>query len=209
MKWLRALSGVALVAAVGCSGCGDDDGTPTGLDGGAPDAGMRPMDGGGGDLADTGQPDHPRFMCGTRQCFVPGESLVDFFVGLGFPAGPSPFSPCCTESEECGVVVTKDAGISCVPKPPSDPVCPDVPVFDAMQPGCCIEDQGVCGDNGAQLGVGCYDPTVGFAPLFGVTPLPCGTDAGSGDGDAGIEDDGGAPTPDPASDPPDEADAGT
>jgi hypothetical protein len=179
---------VWLTPAVLIAGCGDDDGEPAPTDGGMDGGGM---DGGSQDDAGSDAstpPPPPRFMCGDVVCFVPGEDLLDLFEGLGFAAGPAPYSPCCTDDDNlCGLVVSDaDAGTAeCVGRPPSDPQCPDIDLFGVLQPGCCIEEMGFCGVNAAQVGAGCLDATGGLGPLFGLEPVACGELDGGTAADAG------------------------
>ncbi|MDH5675618.1 MAG: hypothetical protein OEZ06_26075 [Myxococcales bacterium] len=190
-SFLVMVWGVLLTAL----GCGDDSGGNSG-DGGPED--NEKLDA----AADTGAgstntpttntpttpttPTVPAFMCGDVAC--PGMADLTLF-GLGS------FAPCCTEDDNaCGywVPVPADAGGGsiCTPRPASDELCPDQDVLGMLQPGCCIEEAGYCGVNGAQVGLGCIDPAdyVIFGAFLGLggSDTPCGlqSDAGS-DNDAG------------------------
>ena len=168
-------------ALVGSVACGDDDGGDGdgGLDGGPSDASLGAGDAGPPPpismtpMAPTG------FACGDQFCLVPESPLAAFGIG-------GVYMPCCTEdANECGLFVmsTDDAGgiSECVTRPPSHPVCPDVDLFSVLQPGCCMDD-GMCGVNGAQTGMGCIaNPLALFA----------GEAPSCGDQDAGAEFDGG------------------
>jgi len=190
------LAGLALA-------CGDDDGDVGRDAGGNMDAGPR-MDGGGGggtggtagntntgNTSGTGGGGAPPLVCGNTTCPAPpGQALVDGLASLGFPVPPL-FQACCTEDDACGLSATStdDAGISsteCVPRPESDPRCPDRSLFGVAQPGCCIESTGMCGVNAAQVGGACTDYSGGLqGALLGFGPVAC-----MGLDDGGTEDGG-------------------
>lgn len=180
---------LAVAVQIALLGCGDDEADPEPGDGGmdASTGGDPPAGDNGGTGGVVPQPPSPRFMCGDQTCLVPGEELLELFEMLGFPTGPTPFSPCCTEEDNaCGLVVRDlDAGsMECIPRPPSDPECPDVDLFGVLQPSCCMEEMGMCGVNAAQIGAGCIDSTGGLGPIFGLEPIACG-DSDGGLADAG------------------------
>lgn len=174
---------MAMLCLVTSVACGDDDSGDGAIE---PDAGMDASMGGTGGRPGTGGAAPPMmmplpvlepFFCGDVECVVPG---AEFGIAL--------FPPCCTGDNECGLIVmSPDAdagGGECVPRPPSDPRCPDVDVLGVMQPGCCIEDLDICGVNGAQTGMGCIENPLGG--LLGGMSVRCSDeDAGADPGEDG------------------------
>jgi hypothetical protein len=193
---LLAIAAV-LVAVLGCSSKHrfiDLDGGP---DASGSDSGQYPSLGtGGAGNTTTGTPNTttfpttPAVKCGSTVCGVPGQSLYNLLAGFAgllgvpLPAGGAGILPtaCCTSSNVCGV----QANGSCVPRPATDPRCPDVTLLGEVQPGCCLEAQGICGANGAQSGMGCLDVSNPLYTLLGATaPQSCAApDAGTPDAGA-------------------------
>jgi hypothetical protein len=125
----------------------------------------------------------PRVTCNNNICQVPGLDqymlLASLAAAVGFPlpanGGGFLQTACCTKDNVCGLQVNSD----CVPRPASDPVCPDINFFGITTPGCCMEPQGVCGLNGVQSGMGC----VSAAALGGpANPMRCGSGLNENDG---------------------------
>lgn len=203
---LCVLCGLLLGLAVACSD--DEDGATPAADAG-PDAsssggsGGSGGTGGGAGVTTSGGtggiapiPPTPPIMCGDTTCpRPPGQDFIDLLGSFGFPvSGGGFFQACCTEGDECGLIVNsggEDGGLTsrdCVPRPDSDPRCPDRVLLGLNQPSCCIEATGMCGVNTAQVGGGCEDYSADpFGVLLGFSAVPCEGffDAGSPDEDGG------------------------
>lgn len=192
---------VVLTAAIACSSKHRAIDLDAGADASTIDAGgPPPVQGTGGSSSittttpTTTPTAAPAVKCGSTTCDVPGQTLYGTLagfaqlLGVALPTGGAGILPqaCCTSANVCGL----QANGSCVPRPKSDPRCPDVAVLGVSAPGCCLEAQGICGANGAQSGMGCIDVSNPLFSVLGAATPPACSAPDAGTTDAGTPDAG-------------------